>query len=429
MSRTTLFGVFIASLPFGGTLSLLLGQTPGAGIEQQLRSQYRVASVGNNGVVVRAGTVVVVQQDGITALPAPGEYPCNSHKEGSRISHSAMCAINYSVSKDTQRPLQVGEKAYLTGIQAKPTEVVFKIQTCCGGSNDAPYRAAVSFQFPKGYLDSMKLKDIQDAIGQIFVPDTSSSDQGSDQSQVNTSQGAQQTSLAGLWDVQGTGAQIQLNPDGSFVQHAPNGQERPGHYTVNGDSLVLTYTATGRSGTFSIRGDTIYVGTRLAWVRHGGGAPSVVIEKPAVAPLKLPATYANSQNPADTLRLNTDNTFSLQEGGQSYQGTFVSNGNTLELNITGGTKTTATIQGNNLTDSSGQVWVLGEQPARSAAGGAVLQNQDVIKLVKAGLDDALIIAKISSSKCQFDTSTDALIQLKQSGVSAAVLTAIMGAGK
>jgi len=39
----------------------------------------------------------------------------------------------------------------------------------------------------------------------------------------------------------------------------------------------------------------------------------------------------------------------------------------------------------------------------------------------------MIIAKISSSKCQFDTSTDALIQLKQSGVSAAVLKAIVSA--
>jgi hypothetical protein len=155
----------------------------------------------------------------------------------------------------------------------------------------------------------------------------------------------------------------------------------------------------------------------------------VVIEKPPVAPLKLPAAYSSSQNPADKLQLNADNTFSLQEGGQAYQGTFAANGNTLELSITGGTRTTAAIQGNNLTDSSGQVWVLGEQPARSAAGDAVLQNQDIIKLVKAGLDDAIILAKIAGSKCQFDTSTDALIQMKQNGASAAVLKAVVGAGK
>jgi len=50
-------------------------------------------------------------------------------------------------------------------------------------------------------------------------------------------------------------------------------------------------------------------------------------------------------------------------------------------------------------------------------------------MVKAGLDEAIILAKISGSKCQFDTSTDALIQLKGSGVSAAVLKAMVGAGK
>jgi len=424
MSKTRLLVAFIGGLLFSGALTLLVGQTQGAGIEPQLRSQYRVASVGGNGVVVRAGTVVVVQQDGITALPAPGEYPCNSHKEGGRISHSAMCAINYSVSKDTQRPLQVGEKAYLTAIQVKPTEVVFKIQTCSGGANDAPFRAAVSFQFPKGYLDSMKLKDIQDAIGQIFVPDTSSSDQGSDQPQPNPSQGAQQTSLAGLWDMQGTGAQIQLNPDGSLSQQAPNGQERPGHYTVNGDSLVLTDAATGRSSTFNIRGDSIYFGSRLMWVRHAAAPPP-----PPPPPLKLPVTYVSAQAQTDQLQLNPDNSFSLQAAGETYQGTFAVSGSALELNMSDGTKSTATIHGNTITDSNSQTWVLREQSETAASGGATLQNQDVIKMVKAGLDDSLIIAKIGSSKCQFDTSTDALIQLKQSGVSAIVLKAIVGAGK
>jgi hypothetical protein len=335
-----------------------------------------------------------------------------------------MCAINYSVSKDTQRPLQVGEKAYLTAIQVKPTEVVFKIQTCCGGANDAPFRAAVSFQFPKGYLDSMKLKDIQDAIGQIFVPDTSSSDQGSDQPQPNPSQGAQQTSLAGLWDMQGTGAQIQLNPDGSLSQQAPNGQERPGHYTVNGDSLVLTDAATGRSSTFNIRGDSIYFGSRLMWVRHAAAPPP-----PPPPPLKLPVTYVSAQAQTDQLQLNPDNSFSLQAAGETYQGTFAVSGSALELNMSDGTKSTATIHGNTITDSNSQTWVLREQSETAASGGATLQNQDVIKMVKAGLDDSLIIAKIGSSKCQFDTSTDALIQLKQSGVSAIVLKAIVGAGK
>jgi len=148
-----------------------------------------------------------------------------------------------------------------------------------------------------------------------------------------------------------------------------------------------------------------------------------------VVPLKLPSTYAKAETPADQLQLNADNSFSLQEGGQTYHGTFVATGSTLKLNISGGPETTATIQGSNLTDGSGQTWVLREQNVPGAAAAAVFQNQDVIKMVKAGLDDALIIAKIGSSNCRFDTSTDALIQLKQSGVSSAVLKAVVAAGK
>lgn len=60
---------------------------------------------------------------------------------------------------------------------------------------------------------------------------------------------------------------------------------------------------------------------------------------------------------------------------------------------------------------------------------STLRNEDIIKLAKVGINDALILAKIGSSKCQFDTSTDALIQLKQSGVSDAVLKAMVGATK
>jgi hypothetical protein len=53
-----------------------------------------------------------------------------------------------------------------------------------------------------------------------------------------------------------------------------------------------------------------------------------------------------------------------------------------------------------------------------------LQNGDILKMVKAGLDDSIIVAKIKTSKCQFDTTPDTLITLKQSGVSATVMRAM-----
>src|SRR6266436_3269520 len=57
----------------------------------------------------------------------------------------------------------------------------------------------------------------------------------------------------------------------------------------------------------------------------------------------------------------------------------------------------------------------------------VLTNDDIIKLVQAKLPDSVVIAKIKSSSCDFVTSTDALIKLKQAGASEPVLQAILDA--
>jgi hypothetical protein len=63
-----------------------------------------------------------------------------------------------------------------------------------------------------------------------------------------------------------------------------------------------------------------------------------------------------------------------------------------------------------------------------AAGSAPLNNDDIMKMVQAKLPDAVIVAKVKSSTCKFDTSTDALIRLKGAGVSDAVLEAMAGCG-
>jgi hypothetical protein len=63
-------------------------------------------------------------------------------------------------------------------------------------------------------------------------------------------------------------------------------------------------------------------------------------------------------------------------------------------------------------------------PAPAPAGPA-LTNADVIKLVAAKLPDSIIIKKIKSSACNFDTGTDGLIKLKQAGVSDAVIQAMV----
>ena len=323
-------------LTLGASLPGLQGQAQSPNIEQHFRKQYGLTRVGANGTLVQPGVVLTVQADGIKANPASYLvfWPNNYKKGGGRVKQPMMSAKPglSKVDRNEIRFFQVGEKVYLTQMEIKDADLIFSIQSCggCNSSgpdpNDPPYRAEVSFQLGKGYLNSGTLKDIQETIGQVFAIDAGVATHGPDQT--------------------------------------PAPPERP---------------------------------TQVA--------PPVA----SVAPLKLPSTYAKVQTPSDQLQLNGDSTFSLQEAGQTYGGTFATTGNTLELNIKDtNTRTALTIQGNGLIDSSGQAWVLSEQTARRAPSEAVLQNQDVIKMVKAGLDDALIIAKIGSSKCQFDTSTDAL---------------------
>ena len=52
------------------------------------------------------------------------------------------------------------------------------------------------------------------------------------------------------------------------------------------------------------------------------------------------------------------------------------------------------------------------------------RNDDLIKMVQAKLPDSVLIAKIRSSKSEFDMSPDALIDLKRAGASDAVLEAV-----
>lgn len=57
----------------------------------------------------------------------------------------------------------------------------------------------------------------------------------------------------------------------------------------------------------------------------------------------------------------------------------------------------------------------------TAALAAPMGNDDVVRMVRGGLADATVIQAIDAAEPAFDTSPDALVKLKQSGVSEAVI--------
>jgi hypothetical protein len=352
---------FIASLSFDGTLPLLPGQAPSASVAQQLRSQYRLSPVSSDTVsLVRAGSVLAVAENGIKASP-PSAFGCwyNSHKPGNGIKYSTVSeALTPADLKTQMRLLQVGEKVVVIRLDVKPSEVGFCVQTYSDNPNDPPYRAAILFQFPqKNFVQPANLKAIQDSIAEVFtLNDTSPTESAVPAPQLEQ--------IAGRYVMtQAPDNHIQLNADGtlSLVQ---GGRNYSGTFTMEGDKLVGRIGNGAPQQEGSIQGDTLIDPNGSTWVKQGA-APAVAAT--AVAPLRLPSTYVSAQTPADQIQLNADSSFSLQEAGQTYRGTFAANGNALELNINGGPKSTATIQGNSLTDSGGLTWVLREQPAAGAA--------------------------------------------------------------
>jgi hypothetical protein len=67
------------------------------------------------------------------------------------------------------------------------------------------------------------------------------------------------------------------------------------------------------------------------------------------------------------------------------------------------------------------------QAAQSHNSGDALTNKDILLMLKAGLTPEVVIAKIKSSDCRFDTSPSALKDLKSADVSDAVILAMVQA--
>ena len=68
-------------------------------------------------------------------------------------------------------------------------------------------------------------------------------------------------------------------------------------------------------------------------------------------------------------------------------------------------------------------------PGATSLAQEVLTNDSVIQMIKAGLPEAVVIAKIRSTATKFDLKTDSLVSLKKAGVSDKVLEAMVAAGK
>lgn len=146
-------------------------------------------------------------------------------------------------------------------------------------------------------------------------------------------------------------------------------------------------------------------------------------------PMKsLAGKYIKKGKPTDYIEFKSNGTFSGWEYGMAQKGNFRLDGNAVIMNLGGVLEIKGDISGDTITwESDNSVYVKEGSAAASSISSDVLTNSDVLKMIEAKLPDSIIIAKIRTSACKFDTSTDALIKLKQAGVSDAIIQAMVEA--
>jgi hypothetical protein len=174
---------------------------PTASLSDEITAQYKLTKLGvdSSGVsVTDPGTVLMVQKGGVLGFPQTDlGVLATKYENGSIHSPNVMAGI-FKQNVST-RFLTAGERVYVTklDINLKSEKISFSIVECdsCNGvTTPAFYKAAVSFQFPKGYLESANPTDVESTISQVLTIDSDPS-QGGD-AQGGGQQGAQQQAAA-----------------------------------------------------------------------------------------------------------------------------------------------------------------------------------------------------------------------------------------
>lgn len=148
---------------------------------QQIRAAYPETLLDANALkVVKPGTTLVVQMDGMQANPTKSGAFANTFENGqfvhteSKSEKLSRFGLSVPQRKAVDRPVAQGAKVYLLNTEFSPDAVGFTVQTCgdCDPAAVDPgyqtYRAKVTFKFVHGALAATDLKHVQQTIEQVF---------------------------------------------------------------------------------------------------------------------------------------------------------------------------------------------------------------------------------------------------------------------
>lgn len=290
-----------------GTVSCLHAQAGDpAVIQQKLYTQFKLTTItADRSDIVTAGDVVAIQKPGLimyaVASPMP---PSNSYKNG-RIVQGwggfgkdmliTMAAPGGATATDyPHRPFAPEERCWVTGIQVQKDGILFQLYS--DPYDGIRYYANLKIPFP----NKKEVPPVDTAMQLVAeVLTVAPQDQGGQQAAAtDQTPGGQQASVSGTYIQPSQNAQVTFSPDSlSFIMTVPAGRA-PGLYQVNGDTLTITFSATGQSVTFRILPDRLVESSGIVW-RRIGGAPAPAPEAATVSapPPPAPAPMADIPPP------------------------------------------------------------------------------------------------------------------------------------
>jgi len=160
-----------------GTLSIVPAQAQeqSAGVlAAKLETHFKPAKMGPDFSVTQAGTVLVVQKDGLLGIPPNNPAACTANfRDGELVPPSGF---SKALCGNVTRAIANGEKVYVLKIEVnskkdKVTFLVVECDSCNAAPQFASYKSSVAFQYPKDYLASAMPEQIEDVIHQVFAFD------------------------------------------------------------------------------------------------------------------------------------------------------------------------------------------------------------------------------------------------------------------
>jgi len=237
------------------TLSVVISaEGRAASLEQSLASEYR------------QGTILTIQSGGVIGTNSSCTLRAvATFKDGQLHAPGVMQKSIISAAKCDLRPIVVGSQVNVVSVVAilKSSKIDFTFLQCdpvdCSAP-DSAYKAQVSFNFAKGYLDSARFDEVQQAIQRVFAKDASS-----EQAAAPPATPEPAPVLASAYvNSQNSADRLQLNSNGSFSL-VEGGQAFSGKYSVNASILKLQITELNRTVDIVIRGTELLVNDSEIW--------------------------------------------------------------------------------------------------------------------------------------------------------------------